>query len=104
MRGADHGDVVSDVVGVLGEAQGLDGGLDAGSGDEHLVVGGGIAGGLEGGAALVVGEEDGLAGGSEDDDARGGRARIVLDVLLELAVIDAAVRVERGGDRGEDSV
>src|ERR1019366_6603965 len=52
VRGADHCDIVSDVVGELGEAQGFDGGLDAGSSDEHLVVRGRIAGGLQGFAAL----------------------------------------------------
>ena len=61
-------------------------------------------GGLEDFALLVSGEKDGLAGGAEDDDSCGGRAGIVLDVLLELAMVDGAVRVERGGDGGIDSV
>ena len=104
VRRANHGDVVSEGGGVLSEAQGLDGRFDAGAGDHDLLWRSSVDGGLENLALLVSGEKYGFAGGAEDDDSRGRRTGIVLDVLLELAMVDGAVRVERCRDGRIDSV
>jgi len=104
MRRAHQGHVVAERGGVFGEAQGFDGGLDASGSYQDLFRGGGFADGFEDVAAFLVGEQDGFSGGTLDDDAGDGRARVALDVVLDLFVINLAVGVERRGDGGEDSV
>ncbi len=103
MRSAHHGGVVAELGGIFGEPQRFLRRLDAGAGDHDFVGRGGGDGGLEDVAALLVGEQDRFAGRALDDDARDGRARVALDVRLELLVIDLAVGIEGRRDGREDS-
>ena len=55
-------------------------------------------------APLLVAEQDGFAGRTLDDDAGHRRTRILLDILFQLAKVDFAVGIERGGDGRKNSV
>ena len=103
VRSANHGGVVAELGGVLGETKSFDGGLDAGAGDHHFVGRGGGDGGFEDVAAFLVGEQNGFSGGTLHYDAGDRGARIALDIRLQLFVVDGAVGVEGRGDGREDS-
>ena len=74
------------------------------AGDENLLWRGRLGGDADGFAGLVVGEQRGLAGGPEDDEAGGGRAAVADHVSGELERVEAAVRMERRGERDVEAV
>src|SRR5208283_5354001 len=104
MRSAHHGDVVAEIGRVFRQAQGFDGRLDSSAGDQHLFVGGRIARALQHLATLVIAKQNRLAGRALHHDASYRPARVLLDVLLQLAEVDLAVRIKRRSDGRKDSV
>ena len=103
MRRAHHGDVVTQFGGVLGKPQSLDGRLNAGARDQDFFVGRSFARAPQHLAPLVVAQQDGLAGRALHNNAGDRPARILLDVLFQLAKVDLAVRIKRRGDGRIDS-
>src|ERR1700691_5437673 len=104
MRRAHHGGVVADFGGVFGEPQRLDGRLDPGASDQHLIRRSCFARRLQYIASLLIGKQDSLTGRTKHNDARARRARIALNVALELFKIHIAVGIERRRDGRKDTV
>ena len=104
VRGADEEGVVLVVGGVFGEAKGFGEAFAGDAGEQDFFRSSGVGGVAEDVAGFVVAQHDGFAGGTEDDEAGAGRAGVVLDVGLELAQVEAAVGVERSGDRRENAI
>ena len=90
--------------GVFGEAEGFGEAFATDAGEESFLRRSGIGGVAEDVAGFVVAKHDGFAGGTEDDEAGAGSAGVALDVVLKLAQVEAAVGVERSGNRGKDAV
>ena len=104
VRSAHHGNVVAQFGGVFGKPQSLNRRLDARARDQHFVRRSRLARGLQHIAPLLIGKQNGLAGRTEHDDARARRARIALNIALELFEVDVAVRIERRGDGRKNTV
>ena len=104
MRRAHHGDVVTEFGSVFRQLERLDRRLDSRAGDQNFVVGSRFARGLEDLALLIVAEQNGFAGRTLHHDAGNRPARVLFNVLLELAEINFAVLVEGRGDGREDTV
>src|SRR5271167_1699446 len=104
MRRTHHRNVVADVVRVFRQSQRLDGRLDSRAGDQDLFVGGSIASTLQHLAALLIAQQNGFTSRALHDDASQRPARVLLDVLYELAEIDLGVGIKRRRDGRKYSV
>jgi hypothetical protein len=101
--GTDEDGVVLKLGGICGEAESFREAFAADAGEEDFVGAGGGGDVAEDVAGFLIAEHDGFAGGSKDDEAGAGGAGVALDVMFELAQVEAAVGIERSGDCREDA-
>ena len=104
VRSADHGNVIAQPGGMLGQPQSFDCRFNASARDQDFAGRSRFTGGLEHVAFLLVRKHERLAGRTEHDYTGYRSFGIAFNIVLKLFVVDVAVRIKWRGNRRENAV